>query len=131
MCSSRLFRAGSTIYTLRMLQLPELLCAYGRPDFTDIFKQVIENLDIRYLPLQQGLSKSGYVTENPISVMVLSYSDKTESILVKAGIFYTGIIAGCSCADDPSPVNEENEYCEIEVVIDKDTANVSIRLLTD
>ena len=43
--------------------------------------------------------------------MLLSASEDAGLLRVKAGIFYTGIIAGCSCADDPTPIDELNEYC--------------------
>ena len=56
---------------------------------------------------------------------------RANSILVKAGIFYTGIIAGCSCADDPTPLDEQNEYCELELNINKETAETTIVLLEE
>jgi hypothetical protein len=51
--------------------------------------------------------------------------------MLKAGVFYTGIIAGCSCSDDPSPVDEQNEYCDLLFTIDKLTAETQITLLVD
>jgi hypothetical protein len=50
---------------------------------------------------------------------------------VKAGIFYTGVIAGCSCADDPTPVDELNEYCVVQFDIDRMTAETTVRLLAE
>ena len=63
--------------------------------------------------------------------MLLSVSDDEGFIRVKAGIFYKGIIAGCSCADDPTPAGENNEYCEVQLDIDKTTANTTVELLSD
>ena len=45
------------------------------------------------------------------------------------GIFYTGVVAGCSCADDPTPVEEQHEYCEVLIEINRATAEAVIRLL--
>ena len=52
-------------------------------------------------------------------------------IRVKAGIFYTGIIAGCSCADDPTPIDELNEYCVVQLDIDLATADTTVTLLDE
>ena len=61
--------------------------------------------------------------------MIISVADDPDHIHVKAGIFYTGIIAGCSCADDPTPVDEQAEYCEVRLEINKATAATAISLL--
>jgi len=50
---------------------------------------------------------------------------------VKAGIFYKSIIAGCSCSDDPSPIDEVDEHCEVMIEIDKRSAEATITLLPD
>lgn len=94
-------------------------------------KSEIQAIDPDLLPLQQGLSLSSYVGKTPFSTLILSITDKPDSIQVKAGIFYTGIIAGCSCSDDPSPTDEQNEYCELLFVINKQTAATAITLLID
>ncbi|MEZ5541890.1 MAG: hypothetical protein R3F42_07590 [Pseudomonadota bacterium] len=49
-------------------------------------------------------------------------------IHARAGLFYTGIIAGCSCADDPTPVEEQAEYCVVDITIDRLTGAATIRL---
>lgn len=88
-------------------------------------------MDPALLPLQQGLSLSSYVGKSPVSAIILNTTEKTDSIQVKAGIFYTGIIAGCSCSDDPSPTDEQNEYCEVQFTINKDTAETTVTLLNN
>ncbi len=56
---------------------------------------------------------------------------KPGSVRVKAGIFYKGVIAGCNCADDPSPIDEQNEHCVVQFLIDRLTAEASVTLLTE
>ena len=63
--------------------------------------------------------------------MINNVSDAQSVIRVTVGIFYTGIIAGCSCADDPTPVEENTEYCEVQLEIDKKTAETTIALLPE
>ena len=111
------------------MKLPKTLHSWGQADFKKILKDEIQSVDPTLLPLQQGLSRSSYVSDSALSVVVLNVTEETNFIRVKAGIFYTGIIAGCSCSDDPSPTDEQNEYCELQFSINKDTAETGIKLL--
>ena len=114
-----------------MLRLTKTLNAWGSPDFKDILKDEIEHLDAEQLPLQQGLSTGSYAIDGKFSAMIIGVSEAAGNIRVKAGIFYSGIIAGCSCADDPTPVNEESEYCVVQLDIDKHTAETTVALLAE
>lgn len=114
-----------------MIRLPKSLNAWGTPEFRDVFLQEIAQLDAAELPLQQGLARSSHVTERPFQAMLLNASEDAGLLRVKAGIFYTGIIAGCSCADDPTPIDELNEYCVVEFHIDRTTAEARVTLLPD
>jgi len=96
-----------------------------------VLKQELEQLGADQLPLQQGLSASSVALDDPVSVMITGVSEDRGFIHVRAGIFYSGIIAGCSCADDPTPVSENNEYCEVRLAIDKTTAETTISLLAE
>lgn len=113
----------------KMIKLPNTLAAFNTPDFKQIAKEEISNINRELLPLQQGLSLSSYVGEAPFSVIILNTTDETNFLNIKMGIFYTGIIAGCSCSDDPTPTDEQNEYCELQFKIDKKTAETTIKLL--
>ena len=114
-----------------MIRLPKSLKAWGLNHFSTVLKQEVEALNPQYLPLQQGLALSSHVTNRPIQVMVIAASDTVQFISVKAGVFYTGVIAGCNCADDPSPIDEQNEYCVIQLDIDKTTSDTQISLVPD
>ena len=113
-----------------MIQLDKALSAWGTPDFKVVLKQEITR-DADQLPLQQGLSTGNYVTADPITVMINSVADLENVIRVRAGIFYHGVIGGCSCADDPNPTSEINEYCEVQLDIDKTTAATTVTLVTE
>ncbi|MGB9128858.1 MAG: hypothetical protein WCB97_04355 [Thiobacillus sp.] len=114
-----------------MIRLPESLAAWGTPEFETVLKQEIAALDAGLLPLQQGLALSSRVTERPIQAMILGCGEAAGRIRVKAGIFYTGIIAGCSCTDDPTPMSELNEYCLLRFDIDPTTAEATVTLLEE
>ncbi len=115
--------------TASMIQLSKALNAWGTPEFEVVLKTELEQLGAEQLPLQQGLSVGSYATGNNIQVMIISTSEQPGVISAKAGIFYTGIIAGCNCADDPSPVEEHSEYCEVSIEIDKNSAAAKVVLL--
>ena len=114
-----------------MIQLNRSAKAWGTPNFEGVFKQELQQLGADQLPLQQGLAASSVVLDGGIDVMVKRVTDDAGAIRVKAGIFYAGMVAGCSCADDPTPLSENTEYCEVQVVIDKATAAASITLLAE
>jgi hypothetical protein len=114
-----------------MIRLTKALSAWGTPDFDGILKKELEQSDAQRLPLQQGLSTSSHAIDSNFRVMIIHAAEDQGSIRVKAGIFYSGIIAGCSCADDPTPINEQSEYCEVQLDIDKATAETVVALLTE
>jgi len=113
------------------IRLPNSLRAWGTPAFEAVLKQEIEQLDAAELPLQQGLARSSHVTERPFQAMLISASEDAGLLRVKAGVFYTGIIAGCSCEDDPTPIDELNEYCVVRFDIDMKTAATTVTLLAE
>jgi hypothetical protein len=99
--------------------LRRTLSAWNTDSFEETFKHEVEALDAGLLPLQQGLSGTSAVTDDPFKVMLIGATDAGECIRVKAGIFYKGILGGCSCADDPTPLEAQPEYCEMWFEIDK------------
>ena len=114
-----------------MVQLFKTLNAWETPVFNETLKHEIEHLDVESLPLQQALSQGSYTSGANLGVIVMNVSDDADFIHAKTGIFYTSIIPGCSCADDPTPMSELTEYCEVLFAIDKKTAETRVTLVTD
>ena len=113
-----------------MMRLDKSLRAWGTPDFQAVLKQEVAQC-ADHLPLQQGLSNSSYVLDAPITVVIHSATELENVIRVKAGIFYKGVLGGCSCADDPTPAGENDEYCEVQLDIDKTTAATAVALVAE
>lgn len=114
-----------------MMKLTSALQAWSDADFAAALKAEVEAAP-GMLPLQQGLRYGAYVSEEqPVTTMLLSSADTGQYLVVKLGVMYSGIITGCSCADDPSPNNETNEYCTIELQINKRNAETQVRLLDE
>ncbi len=111
-----------------MIRLPQTLDAWNTPMFREVFKYEVEGLDPGLLPLQEGLARSSHVTATPFRAVPLAADREDGQLRIKTGIFYTGIIAGCSCADDPTPIDEQTEYCVLEFAVDTGTGEASVRL---
>ena len=112
-----------------MITLPHSVAAWGTDAFSDAFKAEVEQLRHHELPLQQGLSLSSYVSAEPFRLMLLEANEEHGYLRVRAGVFYSGIIAGCSCSDDPTPTDVQTEYCDLEFVIDRESGEAEVKLL--
>ena len=110
------------------MRFAQSLQAWGSPQFEAVLKQEIAR-QAAELPLQEGLATGNYVADAPVSVIINSIVGGDDTIRVLAGIFYQGVIGGCSCADDPTPASEINEYCEVLLDIDTATATAAVSLV--
>jgi len=113
-----------------MFKLTLSLHAWNTAAFNEVLIKEICSLGADELPLQQGLSQSSYANSDNLSVSVLNTENNDEFIFAKTGLFYTGTIAGCNCTDDPTPVDEINEYCEVMFSIDRQTGEATVALVS-
>lgn len=105
----------------QIILTPELLDALQEPrsgTFEKALKHELENLPAGTLPLEKGTNQGGFVDDSDISVTVISVKQDENSIQAKVGVFFTEIIVGCGCGDEPMP---ENAYCEMLISIDRTT----------
>lgn len=109
-----------------MLKFSQSLAHYPSEDFKRTLKNEIEHMDKKLLPLDQGTAQGGYVSDEPITATVLRINENNDSIQVDAGIFFTEIVICCGCGDDPMPANT---YCEVRLLIDKQTAETVIKII--
>lgn len=114
-----------------MIKLDKSLHVWGTEKFQAVLKQEIEQLGADNLPLQQGLSTGNYVSNTPFTVLVHNVVEMENVIRVKVGVFYQGIIGGCSCTDDPTPASDINEYCEVYLDINKTNADTDVILVNE
>ena len=114
-----------------MIKFDKTLSAWGTPAFKETLKLELSGLNANQLPLQQGLSTGNYVSDAPFAVTVINVSEVENVIRITASIFYLGIIGGCSCTDDPTPASDINEYCEVQLDIDKASSLTAITLISE
>lgn len=110
------------------MKLLEVAQSWGTEEFNAVLKSAVEQMDGRMLPLQQGLERSSVASDENIKAMVLKAVDVDNAIEAKVGVFYSGLIAGCACDDDPTPQDEIPEYCDVLVKIAKSDGSASVSL---
>jgi len=113
-----------------MIKFSEALAEWQTPMFADILQREIKMLNVDQLLLQQALMNGSYATTDEINLIILSMKDDEKWIYARVGVFYNSMIPGCQCDDDPSPMNVESEYCELQFDIDKNTAETKVSLLS-
>lgn len=111
-----------------MTRLTKSLQQWETETFSKMLKQELENLEPGVLPLNLATTQGGLVDDSNICALINQVSDNKTEIHVKTGIFFNEIIAGCNCNDDPA---SDNTYCELLVIIDKNTAEVTFNLITN
>jgi hypothetical protein len=110
------------------LQLTNALKHWGSANFEEALKAELENLPIGALPLQQATSQGGIVDDSNISASILSCEEHDNALKIRAGIFFTEIVAGCNCNDPPM---ETNGYCLLEIAIDVANADTRFTIIPD
>lgn len=114
-----------------MIKLIKTVSAWGGDSCLQVLKSEIRALAIEQLPLQRALVAGHHVNDEAFDVMIIHSSEDAQRINAKVGVFFQGIISGCSCADDPSPENTTTEYAVLRFIIDKESAEADVLLLTE
>ena len=113
-----------------MIKLTRSIQAWNTDSFSEVLKDEVCSLSLEELPLQQGLSYSSIALSDNVSAIILNVKSDDKYISAKVGLFYTGVIAGCNCSDDPTPVDEINEYCEVQLNINRQNGDTAVTLLS-
>lgn len=114
-----------------MILLPASIAAWDGPDFKATLKRELEALPPGQLPLQQLLSQTSHALDEPITAIVLDAHATAGRIHAKVGVFCLGLVPGCSCADDPSPIEPQQEYGELRLEIEPLTGLATVRVATE
>ncbi|MFO8152457.1 hypothetical protein [Thioalkalivibrio sp.] len=109
-----------------MHDLRRSLAAFGTPDFVAVLREELTALGPDALGLQQALTAGSTAVSDDIDVMILRQSETSDGPGVRIGVFFTSVLGGCACADDPTPENEHTEYCELDITIARETGAARI-----
>ncbi len=107
------------------LRFPDTLHAWDTPEFEAVFKRELVQ-QAAQLPLQQCVSRGSHATDAPPVVVAVQVQATPQKLRIRTRVMFSSVIAGCSCADDPTPQSEFTECAELLVEIDRGTAQASI-----
>lgn len=113
---------------MSLLHLPEAARAWGGADFGTALKAELEALGAQALPLLAGMQHGSHVPDTPLEVMALRAQAVPGGVLARVGVFFASVLGGCSCADDPTPVEAQPEYCELEIRLDPVSGRAEARV---
>lgn len=105
-----------------MFGLPASAAAWGTPEFATTLAAELESLGPQSLGLQRQIARGSHLADGAFQVSVIAETEDGKHLKVRVGVFFASIIAGCSCADDPTPVEALAEYCELVVTIERGNA---------
>lgn len=114
-----------------MINFSSLLSAWNTPAFKSLLNAKLQQLEPSQLPLQQGLAVSSRVADSDISFMLLNAEETEQALLLTVLVFYSGIVAGDCCADDPTPVCEQPEQCTMRLTVHKPNGEAEVALLAE
>jgi hypothetical protein len=103
------------------------LRTWNQAEFADVLKADLLGLGAGVLPLQEAAA-GGCIDESDVEITVLGSRDSATEIHVNVGVFFTEIIAGCSCGDEPST---STAYCELRIRIDKENGQARFEVMHD
>jgi len=100
-----------------------------RPDIRiHTLKRELESGAGANLPLDKGASEGGYCDPADLEVTVLGIKQDDHYLHARIGVFFTEIVANCSCGDEP--VNKP-AYCEMMLSIDRATGVATANVTGD
>ena len=110
-----------------MHDLTRSLKAFNTPGFAAVLRGELAALGPDVLGLQQALTAGSAAQPEGIGIMILRHLETPGAIEVRAGVFFTSVLGGCACTDDPTPLTENAEYCEIDIRIDRRTGRARLQ----
>ena len=111
-----------------MAKMPNSLRAWKTPQFTQTLKEEMETFRRDVLPLEGLVEKGNALFDDDLGVTVLGVSEGEGFIQAKVGVFFAEIINCVSCGES-DPIDEA--YCEMEVRIDKETAEAHFSVIPE
>jgi len=111
------------------LSLPNTLAAWGSEAFAVILGRELTAAEGLQPLLLRAMTHGNQLATTPVNLLLLHAADEGSCLRLRLDVLFQSVVAGCSCADDPTPWSEINECCHIEIVIDKTTAQADMELI--
>jgi len=112
-----------------MLKLDKALKAWDMLDFEAVLRDELIEKKALENSMQLGLTYGSTALPENLKFEVLESEETDDSIKVHGGIYYSSLTTGSSCTADPDASSSEMpEYVLVNIVIDRDTADASVKL---
>lgn len=111
-----------------MTRLSRARDSWAGADFATVLRDELQALGGDGLPLHLGVNEGGMVDASRVQVTVIRSAADPAEIRATVGLFFTEVVGGCSCGDEPEakPV-----YCEMQLHIDRGSAETRFEMLSD
>lgn len=119
---------GNLAYDERMLTLTHTTQEHHPDALIRALKQELESGAGAALPLEKGATEGGYCDPANLEVTVLGVEQNETTLQARIGVFFTEIVANCSCGDEPV---EKPAYCQMTLTIDRDTGETVVSVNPD
>lgn len=111
-----------------MLKLLHTIEEYDPETLIRTLKRELESGVGANLPLDKGASEGGYCDPTDLEVTVLGIKQDNHYLHARIGVFFTEIVANCSCGDEPT---NKPAYCEMLLSIDRATGAATANVIGD
>jgi hypothetical protein len=111
-----------------MAKMPNALRDWNTVAFQQTFKAEMECFRKDVLPLAEVIGEGNTVYDGDLGVTVNEVNDDDNCIKLRVGVFFAEVVSCCSCGES-DPINEA--YCEMDVSIDKSTAEAVFTVVHD
>lgn len=101
---------------------------WNSPAFEETLKTDLARLGKEGLPLHAATTQGGLVDDSRLAITILERGETEAEIHVRAGLFFTETVGGCSCGDAPY---ETSVYCVLHIGIDKATAQADFEVVPE
>lgn len=91
--------------------------------------EALMELGVDGLNLQTALRHGSYALADTLQLSILSRSCEEHGIELRVSAFFDSVIAGCSCADDPTPLDTVSEHCVLNVTLDKQRHDLRVEVV--
>lgn len=110
------------------MKFTKAIRALGTEELRRVLKDEIAQLDVGELPLQRALRSGSYLCDEKPTVMINGIEDHGDRIVARVGVFFTGVDAGSCCANDPTAVEPQEEYCVLRFDIERESGEAMVSL---
>jgi hypothetical protein len=89
------------------------------PEFALWLQQKLGALPASQFDLQQALQRGSFALPETLRVSILSIERQGVTARIRINLFFKSVIAGCNCADDPTPADTLDEYGSATLLLDQ------------